>query len=221
MNLHSLRPAYFFKRLGQLRFEKSQPDAPWLTQSAILLLNSYLKPTDEGIEWGSGRSTVWFAKRVARLISIENNRQWHTIVKKNLATTQVNANVDYRFIACEHKEVDEPSAHAYADASHGLADSSLDFALVDGTIRATCMKAVIAKIKPGGLLILDNANRFIPNKDSGRHITIHEPRSEPRSQVWAEIINQLRDWRWLNTTDGIWDTRFWIKPLTLSNPSPT
>jgi predicted O-methyltransferase YrrM len=219
MKLHSLRPEYLFKRLRQLRFEKSQPEAPWLTQSAILLLDSYLKPTDAGIEWGSGRSTTWFARRVAKLISVENNRQWHTIVKNKLASTHVDAKVDYRLIPCDYKEVDEPSGHPYADASLGVPDASFDFALVDGTIRATCMNAVLAKIKPGGLLILDNANRFIPNKESGGHTTIHEPRSEPRSAIWAGIIAQLRDWRWVNTTDGIWDTRFWIKPLIPSNPS--
>lgn len=218
MNIRSLRPAYFFRRLGQLRFERSQPDAPWLAKSAVLLLDSYLKPTDVGFEWGSGRSTIWFARRVGKLISVEDNQQWHTLVKKELAGVEIKAKLDYRFIPCEHKEVDEPSAHPYADASRDVGDASLDFALVDGNIRATCMKAVTAKLKPGGLLILDNANRFIPNNDSGRHTTIHEPRSKPRSPVWAGILEHLKNWRWINTTDGIWDTRFWIKPLGPSNP---
>jgi predicted O-methyltransferase YrrM len=221
MNFHSLRPKYFFKRLAQLRFERSQPDAPWLTQSAILLLGSYLKPGDMGLEWGSGRSTIWFAQRVAKLTSVENDRQWHTLVKNNLAASPVNAKVDYRFIPCDHKEVDEPSSHPYADASRELPDASLDFALVDGAIRATCVNAVLGKLKPGGLLILDNANRFIPNKESGRHTTVHEPRSQPRSPGWARIMEQLSAWRWINTTDGIWDTRFWIKPPALSNPAAT
>jgi SAM-dependent methyltransferase len=162
-------------------------------------------------------SGVQVAVRVARLISVENNPEWHTLVKAKLAATKVRANVEYLFIACDDNEFDEPLSHPYADMSNRVGDASLDFALVDGTIRATCMKAVLRKLKPGGLLILDNANRFIPNQESGWQKTIHEPRSEPRSGGWAGIIEQLRDWRWINTTDGIWDTRFWLKPLTLSN----
>lgn len=212
MNLQTFRPAYFVKRIQQWRFEKARPDAPWLAPTAIELLESYLKPADVGFEWGSGRSTVWFARRVGKLTSVEDHQKWHALVTERLAASGVAAKVDYRFIPCEHKEVDEPSAHPYADASREVPDGSLDFALVDGNIRATCMKAVTAKIKPGGLLILDNANRFIPNNESGRHTTVHEPRSEPRSPEWAQIMEQLRDWRWINTSDGIWDTRLWIKP---------
>jgi hypothetical protein len=77
MNVRSFRPAYFFKRLDQMWFAKAHPDAPWLAKSAILLLDSYLKPGDIGFEWGSGRSTLWFAQRVAHLYSVEDNRDWY------------------------------------------------------------------------------------------------------------------------------------------------
>lgn len=218
MNLRSFRPAYFFKRLGQMRFEKSHPEAPWLAESAILLLDSYLKPTDIGFEWGSGRSTLWLAQRVAHLHSVENNRRWYGAVKKQLKAAHLSRKVTYQFIPCERTEVDEPSDHPYADAAKAIPDNSLDFALVDGNIRASCMRVIAAKINPGGLLILDNANRFIPNRYLDKHSTVHERRSEPRSSAWARMMEHLKDWRWINTTNGIWDTRFWIKPLNASNP---
>lgn len=212
MNLRTLRPAYFIKRLQQWRFEKKHPDAPWLTPAAVQLLESYLKPSDVGIEWGSGRSTVWFAHRVGKLFSVEDNSHWHGLVRKRLAAAGVADKVDYRFIPCDHREVDEPASHPYAEATRDLPDGALDFALVDGNIRATCMRTAMAKLRPGGLLILDNANRYVPNNESGRHTTVHEPRSAPRSAEWADILAELKRWRWLQTTDGIWDTRMWIKP---------
>src|ERR1035441_2188196 len=101
MNLRSFRPAYFFKRLEQMRFEKSHPDAPWLAESAILLLDSYLKPTDVGFEWGSGRSTLWLTQRVAHLHSIEDNSLWHSTVKKQLKAAQLTRKVTYQLIPCE------------------------------------------------------------------------------------------------------------------------
>ncbi len=219
MNLRSFRPAYFFKRLGQMRFEKSHPDAPWLAESAILLLDSYLKPTDVGFEWGSGRSTLWLAQRVAHLYSVEDNRRWYRTVEKKLKAAQLAHKTTYRLIPCKWGEVDEPSEHPYADAASALPDNTLDFALVDGNIRAPCMRVITAKLKPGGLLILDNANRFMPNRYLDRHTTVHECRCEPRSAGWAQTMEHLKDWRWINTTNGIWDTRFWIKPLDAARVS--
>ena len=213
MNLRSLRPNYFFKRLGQLRFEKTHPDAPWLAESAILLLDSFLRPDDVGLEWGSGRSTMWLARRVAHLHSIEDDRRWYETVTNNLSNARLTARVTYRFIPCECSELDEPFDHPYAGAASALPERSLDFALIDGNIRASCMRLIPDKLKPGGLLILDNANRFIPNRYLDRHSTVHEPRCEPRSEAWKQTMQNLKHWRWINTTNGIWDTRFWIKPL--------
>lgn len=215
MKISSFRPRYLVRRLAQMRFRHVQPDAPWLTSAAVLFLDSYLKPTDVGIEWGSGRSTIWFAKRVSHLTSIEDSEVWYRRVKTALETEHLLAKVNYRFVPCELHEQDEPLHHPYASVAAGLPDCSLDFALVDGNIRATCMKQALPKLKPGGLLILDNANRYVPNLQLGRFATVHEPRSEPRTPLWAEIIASLKNWRWINLSDGIWDTRLWIKPCEL------
>jgi predicted O-methyltransferase YrrM len=212
MNIRSLRPAYFVRRVAQFAYERANPGVPWLVPAANRLLDEYLRSTDVGLEWGSGRSTAWFARRVGHMTSVEDNKAWHETVTAQLQRAGVADKVDYRYVACEYQEIDEPARHPYADVAASMADGSLDFALVDGKIRSTCMFAVMRKIRPGGLLILDNANRYIPNGRDGRHSTVHVPRDEPRTDAWARIIGALRDWRWINTTDGIWDTRFWIRP---------
>jgi hypothetical protein len=217
MNLRSLRPSYALKRVGQMRFESSHPHAPWLAESAILLLDTYLKPTDVGFEWGSGRSTIWFAQRVSHLHSVEDNRGWYDDVRTRLITARLLHKVTYRFVPCDGTEIDEPYEHPYSGAVTTMRDNSLDFALVDGNLRAACIRNVVPKLKPGGMLILDNANRFIPNRMGSENSTVHEPRSEPRSPVWAQIMEQFEDWRWINTSNGIWDTRFWIKPCAGRN----
>jgi predicted O-methyltransferase YrrM len=149
---------------------------------------------------------------MGKLVSVEDRRQWYATVTGRLSEAQLSPKVEYQYIPCECREIDEPAEHPYASAARAMADGSLDFALVDGNIRATCMRAILPKIKSGGLLILDNANRYVPNYHLGRHTTVHEPRSEPRTTQWARLMHDLKDWRWINTTNGIWDTRLWIKP---------
>jgi len=213
MRLSSLRPRYYIKRLQQARFQRAYPDAPWLTASAILLLDNWLKKTDVGFEWGSGRSTIWFASRVSKVISIEENKAWFDIVTARLNENSIANRVDYRFVECGLREQDERSSHPYVDVVNEMADASLDFALVDGNLRLACLRSVQSKIKPGGLLILDNANRYVPNASLPILQTVNEPRSAPRSELWGQTLGDLKSWRWMNTTDGIWDTRFWVKPL--------
>jgi hypothetical protein len=64
-------PRYVCNRTRQYLYERRHPDAQWLTPAAIGLLGSLLRPTDGGAEFGSGRSTIWFAERVTGLTSIE------------------------------------------------------------------------------------------------------------------------------------------------------
>ena len=54
----------------------------------------------------------------------------------------------------------------YADLSD-YENGSLDFAVVDGVIRATCVESVLPKLKPGGYLYLDNSDKdmTIPGGD--------------------------------------------------------
>ncbi len=212
MNIRTFKPAYFVKRVQQFAFEKRHPDAPWLTPSAVLFLESYLKPADVGFEWGSGRSTVWFARRLGKLVSVEDRRQWYATVTGRLAKSQLSHRVDYQYIPCECQERDEPVEHPYASAARAMADGSLDFALVDGNIRAACMRAILPKIKPGGLLILDNAERYLPNDQLGRRATVPQRRSKPSTPGWARLMGELQDWRCISTTNGIWDTRLWLRP---------
>jgi hypothetical protein len=212
MRLASLRPQYLYPRLRQILLSRRHPDAPWLGESVIVFLEAWLKPTDVGLEWGSGRSTSWFARRVGRLTSIEHSREYFETVGRQLAAAGLASKVDYRHVACDVDEFDEPAAHPYADVAGQFPDGSLDFALLDGMIRETCMRAALPKIKAGGLLILDNANRYLPNPSLGGYATIHEPRSEPRTAAWARLGTELENWRAGLLTDRMWDTRVWVRP---------
>jgi len=214
MRVSSLRPNYLTRRLSQIAFQKRSPDCPWLSPAAILLLSEWLKPTDHGIEYGSGRSTIWIANRTGYLVSVEDNLSWHQRVHKQLKEAGLAGKVDYRYVECKLREQDEPDVHPYADVAEEFSNESLDFALVDGNLRLLCMRKVIRKIKPGGLLILDNANRYVPNVFLNGNTTIHEPCAKPRTPGWERLLFELNNWRWINTSDGIWDTRFWVKPCS-------
>ena len=70
-------------------------------------------------------------------------------------------NVDY-ILAPEDQPMERGGDSAYARTALGFADASLDFALVDGHYRDYSAKFILPKIKPGGMLIIDNVNWYLP-----------------------------------------------------------
>jgi len=80
------KPRYWIAKLNNKLFTRRFPHTPWLTEAAIYLLEDWLRPTDQGIEWGAGRSTIWFASRIAHLTSIESSHAWYNQTKKKYTT---------------------------------------------------------------------------------------------------------------------------------------
>lgn len=207
-----LLPSRLWRFLAQRAFQRAHPDAPLLVSNAVLLLDRWLRPADVGIEWGSGRSTTWLASRLARLVAVEHDSVWYRRVRRRLQEKGLAAKVDYRRVPSPVEQMDEPRGHAYAAVADELEDASLDLALVDGQMRLRCMQRVIPKLRPGGLLVLDGANRYLPNRFDGGYTTVQVTRSEPLTHEWSELLDRLRGWRAMQTSDGLWDTRLWVKP---------
>lgn len=212
MRFEKLYPPYLWRYLAQQAFHRHHPEVPLIVANAVMILDNWLRPTDSGLEWGSGRSTTWLATRVAHLVSVEHDPTWHERVTRELEARGLAAKVDYRLVEAPRTQMAEPLGHAYANVADEIEDATLDFALVDGQMRLRCTEKVLAKLKLGGLLVLDGANRYLPNRFEGGFTTIQHRRSEPLDEEWRTLAKRLRDWRALVTSDGLWDTRFWVKP---------
>src|SRR5574338_912007 len=193
-----LRPRYVADRVRLAVHQRLHPDAPWLTAEATSLLARWLKPDHTGVEWGSGRSTIWLAQRVGHLLSVEHHAGWHASVSQQLVEHGLR-NVDYRLVPCEPERVETPEwiaamfASDYVRAVDAFRPRSIDFALVDGMYRSACALAVIPKLRSGALLIVDNVNWFLPSArraPSSRRVS-----DSPLSPTWAEFGDAVRGWQ--------------------------
>jgi hypothetical protein len=192
---------YIYNRIRAAWFQRAHPDAPWLTADAVSILSTWLRPSDCGLEWGSGRSTAWFARRVCHLISVENDPGWFNRVERQLAGA---SNVDLRLTLNEA---------AYVGICDSIASESLDFVLVDGALaRDACCHRSIGLLKPGALLILDNANWYIPCNSHSPGTRHPGDNSRFDATSWDCFLERVALWRRIWTTDGCADTAFWIKP---------
>ncbi len=200
-----LTPRYLLDRCRLWVYQRRSPNAPWLTADAIAILNTALRKTDNGLEYGSGSSTIWLSHRTNRLISIEHSPVWHRRVCETIEREELK-DVVCKYIPANKEPPDDPYRASYVEGDAGIAPGSLDYVLIDGLYRGECALRAVDLLKPGGLLILDNANRYIP----------HNTRSPlsaatPPSPLWSELLSRVADWRLIWTSNGVFDTALWFK----------
>jgi predicted O-methyltransferase YrrM len=200
---------YIADRTALALYERFHPNAPWLTRQAVDFLANWLRPNDSGLEWGSGRSTVWFAHRVSRLMSIEHNKSWHDVVKSMLAERSLG-NVDYRYHAADPARETGSLTHPYVTAGAQLPAESADFVLVDGAYRDCCAAIALSRVKPGGIIIVDNVNWFLPHASRSPSSILQD--KKPVNPLWQEFQHMVENWRSYWTSNGVTDTAIFFKP---------
>lgn len=187
-------------------YQKAHPTEPWLCPDAIFALTQLLQSASEGLEYGSGRSTTFFAPYFESYVSIEHEEKWYNLVKEKLNTLpqvkyfliEAEQNVPQQHLSSEQQvfmpvelfPVPDSLFKSYTDFILQFEPESFDFVLVDGRARTTCALNSIEKLKSGGLLVLDNSER-------ARYKRIHEA---------------LASWPKIETTTGLTNTTIWRKP---------
>jgi predicted O-methyltransferase YrrM len=201
-------PRYIYDRLGVMFCQRRRPNAPWLGHEMVKLLENWLLPEDRGLEWGSGRSTIWFAERVGTLVSLEHNPKWHRTVDAMLKTKGVK-NVEYHL---RENELE------YRRVANQYPPESFDFILVDGVARDECALTAISLVKRGGIVIVDDYNRYVPIKTRSPFSRRQE--EGPETERWATYRDSVKGWRSVWTTNGVTDSVLWVRPADLNGSVP-
>lgn len=119
---------------------------PWFTYASIAFLSKRIRPEMTVFEYGSGGSTIWWSRRVSRVIACEHDLEWFQAV-----AARVPANVEllYRELT---------PAGAYTQTIQGYT-RQFDIIVIDGRDRVQCAMNSLAALKDDGVLIWDNSDR--------------------------------------------------------------
>ena len=123
--------------------KNSQP-IPWFTYPAFQFIHQLDLREKTVFEWGSGYSSLYFAKKVKNITSIENNKEWYLRIKK-LQYTNMNllfTNED-NYVQSITKEKEK-----------------FDIIIIDGKFREECIKLAPNHLKNDGIIIVDNSDWY-------------------------------------------------------------
>ena len=127
---------------------------PWLSLGAILALEHVINKDFKVLEFGSGGSTVFWAKNCKSVKSFETDPRWFSKTKKILESYK-NAKITLGTQEEILKAVEKENDNYY------------DLVLVDSVPsrnrRLLFANAAVPKLKIGGWLVIDNYNRFSMN----------------------------------------------------------
>lgn len=115
---------------------------PWLHVKAIEYFAGLLRPDMDVIEFGGGGSTLWLADKVRRVVTYEPNKEWFDKLTSIRPYNVTLKNAD--------SSIFEYQNHVY------------DLLFIDGEPverRGEWLSMAHLLVKPGGIVVLDNANR--------------------------------------------------------------
>ena len=126
--------------------DKDGNPIPWISIPTIEILKEKKLENLFVFEYGSGNSTIWFSKRVKRIVSIEHDKEWYDYQLKQpkLANTEVF-----------YKELDYNGAYSKEVQKY----KDIDIALIDGRDRVNCAINSVNSLSPKGVIIIDDSQR--------------------------------------------------------------
>ena len=136
-------------------------ETPWFSYAAIDFLGKNLQPEMTACEYGSGGSTLFFARRLQAVYSIEDNPKWFAMVTERIKERGIR-NAEINLFPFDFKNPKGFEQSAYLNA---IPQRPFDIYVIDGSeeweqVRPLCFRHVERIIRPGGMIIVDDAWRY-------------------------------------------------------------
>jgi hypothetical protein len=119
---------------------------PWYTYPAIEFLAPRVRTDMTVLEYGSGNSTLWWAKRAARVCSVEHDPSWAARLEGLLPEN----------VTLRHVPLDPAGTYARSAQAFGL---RFDVVAIDGRERVECARLAPEALTERGVVVFDNSDR--------------------------------------------------------------
>jgi len=181
-----LRPLGWDRTVVSYQAENVEGPVPWITYPALRLLERVVQPRFKVFEYGAGNSSLWWAARVAEVVSVEHDAGWAQAVAdrapKNLTVISkpINAEASGPGLALVEQFIAEhPDPPRSGDFDRDVGDGLVweefsayvaelarypagyfDVIVVDGMARSAAAWMAARFVRADGFIVFDNADRW-------------------------------------------------------------
>lgn len=122
---------------------------PWYNYPLITFLESYIKPSMNIFEFGTGFSTIFYAQNNCNVYGVECNAEWIEKVQELAKMYNIEQNISIEFC---------PKSHEIARYINNVDENiQFDAIVIDSYNRIECLEE--AKKRGAKVIILDNSER--------------------------------------------------------------
>lgn len=119
---------------------------PWVTYSFIDFIKDRIKKEHAVFEFGSGNSTLFYAKLAGKVVSVEHDQDWFNKIS---STKPGNSEMIYCSLETDGEYCRTPLS----------ADQKFDVIIVDGRDRVNCCTQAVSALTDTGVIVLDDSER--------------------------------------------------------------
>jgi len=141
--------------LGKFKIEVLPPYEVMINDEARAQLTEIVQPHFNVFEYGSGKSTIWFAENCNSIVSVERNIGWYEAVWLKLYQMDLTAYLILRPFV-DKERLATPKTIGVATIINAFPNEYFDLVFVDGAARPHCNRWARAKVKRGGWMVIDD-----------------------------------------------------------------
>ena len=139
--------ALWYRLSGKYKF------MPWIVPETVSWLEKNMREEWQVFEFGSGWSTIWYAKHCRHIVSVEDNAGWNQVVEGRVKDQGVK-NCELRLA----------SLNDFISIISSFPNDYFDLIIIDSSeeqknLRIEALEASMSKVRPGGYILLDDSDR--------------------------------------------------------------
>jgi hypothetical protein len=169
-NVKSALPFLYFlvRRIKGFDDTLRFPEVPWVNERAKQWFDTHVSGDSAVFEYGSGSSTIYFARKARLVRSVEYKFEWYMRIRRRIREVGLE-NCTVSFIPPEKgadgsymsgdPRLGDINFKTYAEKISFSPDASYDIVFIDGRARNACARSALPKVKDGGYIALDNSER--------------------------------------------------------------
>lgn len=149
--LFSYRTGHFLSSLRAKAVQKNGEPLPWYTYPSIDFLKNRSYADKSVLEFGAGQSTLWWAKRAKRVVSLEGDKVWYEKIKNAMPQ-----NVELYLVSMESPKV------CVSEVVNILNNKNISYEVIviDGLYRYEMTDIAKKLVVEDGIIICDNAEGY-------------------------------------------------------------